>query len=240
MNFLTCHDGFTLKDLYSYNEKHNESNGWNNEDGSDENNSWNCGVEGETSDPEVLKLRERMQRNAFAVLLCSRGAIMFLSGDEFGNSQQGNNNAYCHDDEISWLDWEDYKNNKELFKFVKKMIAFRKKHPVIRGRMPASHCGLPGISPHNQMPWNGVFEGDTREVGILFTGYDEKKRGDDIVFLAMNMHWENRTFVLPEIPGGYTWEMEISTAEENTFTAKGNTLSTIGRSVAILVANKKK
>ena len=240
VNFLTCHDGFTLKDLYSYNEKHNESNGWNNEAGSDENNSWNCGVEGETSDPEVLKLRERMQRNAFAVLLCSRGAIMFLSGDEFGNSQQGNNNAYCHDDEISWLDWEDYKNNKELFKFVKKMIAFRKKHPVIRGRMPASHCGLPGISPHNQMPWNGVFEGDTREVGILFTGYDEKKRGDDIVFLAMNMHWENRTFVLPEIPGGYTWEMEISTAEENTFTAKGNTLSMIGRSVAVLVANKKK
>lgn len=105
VNFLTCHDGFTMYDLYSYNTKHNESNGWNNTDGSDDNRSWNCGVEGETDNEEVLKLRYRMIRNACAVLMCSRGTPMFLAGDEFGNTQYGNNNGYCQDNEISWLDW---------------------------------------------------------------------------------------------------------------------------------------
>lgn len=105
VNFLTCHDGFTLYDLYSYNEKHNENNGWDNTDGANDNRSWNCGAEGETNDPEVLKLRYRMIRNACAVLLCSRGTPMFLAGDEFGNTKYGNNNSYCQDNEISWLDW---------------------------------------------------------------------------------------------------------------------------------------
>ena len=113
MNFLTCHDGFTLYDLYAYNEKHNEANGWNNTDGANDNNSWNCGEEGETEHADILKLRDRMRKNALAVLLCSRGAVMFLAGDEFGNTQYGNNNAYCQDNEISWLDWnrlEQYRN----------------------------------------------------------------------------------------------------------------------------------
>ena len=105
VNFLTCHDGFTLYDLYSYNEKHNQNNGWDNTDGANDNRSWNCGAEGETNDPEVLKLRYRMIRNACAVLLCSRGTPMFLAGDEFGNTKYGNNNSYCQDNEISWLDW---------------------------------------------------------------------------------------------------------------------------------------
>ncbi len=238
VNFITCHDGFTLNDLYSYNTKHNESNGWNNEDGSDDNESWNCGVEGPTKDKEILKLRRRMQKNAFAVLLCSRGAAMFLSGDEFGNSQQGNNNAYCHDDEISWLDWDDYKRNKDLFNFVKKMIAFRKKHPVVRRRLPKSKCGLPGYSAHNRTPWDANFTYETREVGILFTGYDEKKKDDDIVFLCMNMHWDEREFVLPKIPGNYTWVLEIGTSEEITFTKVKSTVNMIGRSVAVLIAKK--
>lgn len=117
VNFLTCHDGFTLYDLYSYNEKHNECNGWNNTDGCNDNRSWNCGAEGDTNDPEVLKLRYRMIRNACAVLMCSRGTPMFLAGDEFGNTQYGNNNSYCQDNEISWLDWSLLAKNQELFSF---------------------------------------------------------------------------------------------------------------------------
>ena len=238
VNFITCHDGFTLNDLYSYNEKHNESNGWNNTDGANDNASWNCGVEGETDDPAVLALRDRMKKNAFAVLLCSRGAVMFLSGDEFGNSQKGNNNAYCHDDEISWLDWRDYKKNKDLFNFVKKMIAFRKKHPVIRDRMPASKCGLPGYSAHIMSPWNSNFTSETRELGVLFTGYYAEKKRDDVVFIAMNMHWESRDFVLPEVPGNYNWEMEIITSDEICFFEDDNMVSMPGRSVAIFSGRK--
>jgi len=238
VNFITCHDGFTLNDLFSYNTKHNESNGWNNTDGTNDNCSWNCGAEGETDDPEILKLRRRMQKNAFTVLLCSRGAAMFLSGDEFSNSQMGNNNAYCHDDEISWLDWDDLDRNKDLFKFVKKMIAFRKQHPVIRGRLPASEIGFPAYSAHNLTPWNETFREDTREVGILFTGYNEKKKADDIVFLCMNMHWETRDFILPKIPGKYEWVMEIETSGETKFSKRSGTVSMIGRSVAVLTAKK--
>ncbi len=238
VNFITCHDGFTLNDLYSYNYKHNESNGWENTDGANDNNSWNCGEEGPTENKEIRKLRRRMQKNAFAVLLCSRGAAMFLSGDEFSNSQDGNNNAYCHDDEISWLDWDDFKKNKDLFNFVKKCIAFRKRHPVIRGRMPASKVGLPAYSAHNLTPWNDRFTDETREVGILFTGYSEKNKTDDIVFLAMNMHWEEREFILPTVPGKHEWELTISTDEEAKLNKMKETISLIGRSVAILVAKR--
>ena len=127
INFLTCHDGFTLYDLYSYNNKHNEANGWDNTDGANDNRSWNCGMEGDTNDPEVLKLRYRMIRNACAILMCSRGTPMFFSGDEFGNTKFGNNNSYCQDNEISWIDWSLLKKNKELFEFFKFMIAYRKK-----------------------------------------------------------------------------------------------------------------
>ena len=126
VNFITCHDGFTLHDLYSYSEKHNEDNGWNNTDGDNNNNSWNCGAEGDTDDENILKLRKRMIKNACAVLLGSRGTPMILAGDEFCNTQFGNNNPYCQDNEISWLDWDLLKNNKEIFNFFKNMIKFRK------------------------------------------------------------------------------------------------------------------
>ena len=160
---------------------------------------------------------------------------MFLSGDEFGNTQYGNNNAYCHDDDISWLDWEDLEKNKDLFQFAKKMIAFRKKHPVVRKRLPKAACGLPGVSVHNQSPWNGDFKNDTRELGILFTGYDEKKKTDDIVFLCINMHWEKKYFILPEIHE-YYWDAEIMTSDEIEFTSENSSVMMDGRSVAIFVA----
>ena len=132
VNFLTCHDGFTLYDLYSYNEKHNEANGWGNTDGADDNNSWNCGVEGDTTDPSVLALRRKMMMNACAVLMCSRGTPMFLAGDEFADTRYGNNNPYCQDNLISWLDWSLLEKNRALYEFFRYMIHFRKAHACIR------------------------------------------------------------------------------------------------------------
>ncbi len=132
VNFITCHDGFTLWDLFSYGEKHNEQNGWDNTDGANDNNSWNCGVEGETDDPRINGLRRRMVRNAFTLLMCSRGIPMFLAGDEFANTQFGNNNAYCQDNIISWLDWSLLEKNKGIFDFFQYMIHFRKEHRILR------------------------------------------------------------------------------------------------------------
>ena len=142
VNFLTCHDGFTLNDLYSYNWKHNEANGWGNTDGSDDNRSWNCGVEGDTDDENVLFLRHKLAKNAFAVLMCSRGTPMFFAGDEFLNTQFGNNNAYCQDNEISWLNWRDREKHKEHYKFCKYMIGFRREHAIIRKALLRSRTGF--------------------------------------------------------------------------------------------------
>ena len=146
INFITCHDGFSLYDLYSYNHKHNEANGWNNTDGSDDNRSWNCGAEGDTKDPLILKLRYRMIKNAFAVLICSRGTPMFLSGDEFCDTRFGNNNPYCQDNLTSWLDWKLLDTHRDIFEFCKYMIHFRRNHPAIRKSIAQSHCGFPPIS----------------------------------------------------------------------------------------------
>ena len=140
VNFMTCHDGFTLYDLYSYNEKHNEKNGWNNTDGDNNGHSWNCGAEGETDDPNVNGLRRRLIKNAFAALLCSRGPAMFFAGDEFCNTQFGNNNAYCQDNIISWLDWSRLEEFKEIHDFVRHMIQFRKEHPILRKMTKPSSC----------------------------------------------------------------------------------------------------
>ena len=177
INFFTCHDGFTLYDLYSYNDKHNENNGWNNTDGANDNRSWNCGAEGNTSDPEVLRLRYRMIRNACALLMCSRGTPMFLAGDEFGNTQYGNNNSYCQDNEISWLDWTYLEKNRDLFEFFKFMIAYRHKHAVIRKKLPNAVCGMEPIHAHDVRAENTNLPDGTRTFAVSFAGYDKKKRG---------------------------------------------------------------
>ncbi len=212
VNFLTCHDGFTLHDLYAYNNKHNEANGWNNTDGANDNNSWNCGAEGETSDTEILTLRRRMQRNAFAVLLCSRGAVMFLAGDEFGNTQFGNNNAYCQDNEISWLNWTYLEKNKDLFQFVSHMIAFRKEHPVLRSQTRPASCGWPDVSMHHGTAWNHSTDPQARQIGVLFAGRNAADTADDVVFLAINAHWESHHQELPSPPSGSCWHLVLHTA----------------------------
>lgn len=211
INFITCHDGFTLHDLYSYNTKHNENNHWNNTDGSNDNRSWNCGFEGETDDPEVLKLRYRMIRNAFAVLMCSRGTPMFLAGDEFGNTQYGNNNSYCQDNEISWLDWSMLEKNRDLFEFFRFMIAYRKKHPVIRKKLPDAVCGMEPLHTHDIHAENLDLPQDTRTFCVCFAGYDPEKGQDDLVYLAINTYWENVTITLPDRRGLGAWYLSVNT-----------------------------
>ncbi len=211
VNFFTCHDGFTLYDLYAYNHKHNEKNGWNNTDGANDNNSWNCGAEGPTEDPEVNSLRMRMMRNAFTLLMCSRGIPMFLAGDEFGNTQFGNNNAYCQDNITSWLDWSLLEKNRELFEFFRTMIAFRKSHRVLRANVSGGACGFPDISFHGVNPWQkGPFSKDDHYIGAAFAGW-EKNEGPELVYVASNAYWEDLDITLPPLPSGLTWVLKVDT-----------------------------
>ncbi len=211
VNFLTCHDGFTLYDLYAYNDKHNEMNGWDNTDGSNDNRSWNCGAEGETDDPEVLKLRYRMIRNACAVLLCSRGTPMFLAGDEFGNTKFGNNNSYCQDNEISWLDWSLLEKNRDLFEFFKFMIAYRKEHLVIRKKLPDAVCGMDSLHTHNINAEDMTIPRDARTFTVSFAGYDKEKGRDDLVCICVNTYWEDVTITLPDLHKRGAWYLSVNT-----------------------------
>lgn len=209
VNFLTCHDGFTLYDLYAYNEKHNEMNGWNNTDGSNDNRSWNCGIEGETDNQDVLNLRYRMIRNAFAVLMCSRGTPMFLAGDEFGNTQYGNNNCYCQDNEYSWLDWNYLNKNRELFEFCKFMIDFRHRHRIIREKLPDAVCGMEPLLAHGVYAEDVNIPRDARTFSISFAGYDREKGRDDMVYVSVNTYWEDVEITLPQIKG--RWYLNVNT-----------------------------
>ncbi len=243
INFLTCHDGFTLYDLYSYNQKHNEANGWGNTDGADDNNSWNCGVEGETDDPAILALRKRLMKNACAVLLCSRGTPMFLSGDEFADTRYGNNNPYCQDNLISWLDWSLLKKNKDLFDFFQYMIRFRKDHPVIRKDLEPSYLGVPAMSTHGLTPDETNFSGDSHVVCVRFAGYDEATQKEDLVYLAVNSGWFPVTLTLPELPEHYKWKVAVNTGDPKCQFFHKNSMPTVEskiflgeRSVIIFVA----
>lgn len=211
VNFLTCHDGFTLYDLYAYNDKHNEANGWGNTDGSDNNRSWNCGAEGETEDPEVLKLRYRMIRNACAVLMCSRGTPMFLAGDEFGNTQNGNNNCYCQDNELSWLDWRLLEKNRELFEFFRFMIDYRHRHVIIRKKLPDAVCGMAPIHAHDVRAEITDLPADTQTFSISFAGYDAARGADDVVYVSINTYWEDVTITLPTLSGAMHWYLSADT-----------------------------
>ena len=245
VNFMTCHDGFTLYDLYSYNEKHNEKNGWNNTDGDNNGHSWNCGAEGETDDPNVNGLRRRLIKNAFAALLCSRGPAMFFAGDEFCNTQFGNNNAYCQDNIISWLDWSRLEEFKEIHDFVRHMIQFRKEHPILRKMTKPSSCQFPEISVHNGTPFNASTDYKTKLIGIMYAGRNEEDTEDDIVFYCMNAYWEPLVTQLPVLPNGKHWHVDTNTNAEyfdgEDFTAKTeflgvNTIRVPARTTIILVA----
>lgn len=244
VNFLTCHDGFTLYDLYAYNEKHNEKNGWNNTDGSDENFSWNCGEEGETDNSEINGLRIRMIKNAFTALLLSRGAVMFPAGDEMCNTQFGNNNPYCQDNITSWLDWERLKKYSEVFDYVKDLIALRKKHRIIRKNTQPISLGFENITCHHGVPWNGTLSENDHVIGIMYSG--KKKDGsDDAVYLAMNTYWESVEVTAPDMLG-YGWQARFYTAVpyekgaelDHLLNRRGNTFTLAPRSALVLVLSQ--
>ena len=242
VNFLTCHDGFPLHDLYVYNIKHNEKNGWDSTDGDNNNLSWNCGIEGETEDEEINKLRRRMVKNACAVLMCSRGIPMFLAGDEFGNTQFGNNNAYCQDNIISWLDWNLLKKNENLYQFFKFMIAFRKEHRIIRIDTPACYLNFPSISVHGPLPAVPIGESD-HYIGVMYAGRDAENRKDDIIYVAINSYWEEQLVELPSLGLEHVWQIAVDTFLEESILQKKITvegkLKIKARSVILLTCRWK-
>jgi isoamylase len=204
INFITAHDGFTLMDLVSYNDKHNEANGEDGRDGADDNNSWNCGAEGLTDDPRIQGLRLRQMKNAMALLLVSQGVPMILSGDETGRSQQGNNNTYCQDNELSWFDWSLVDDNAELLRFVRLMIAFRHAHPVVRS---GAHPLAPDISWHGTSVWGPDWSPESRLIAALRRGTGQNGEAER-VYVAANAHWEPQELELP----GDGWRVFADTA----------------------------
>ena len=218
INFITAHDGFTLKDLVSYNGKHNEANGENNSDGGNDNYSWNCGWEGESTDPAVNKLRLKQMKNAVTLLLVSQGTPMILAGDEMANTQWGNNNAYCQDNEISWIDWSLLEKNRELFNFFKRMIAFRRGHAVLRSRTHFRNkdymgSGFADITWHGTKAWYADWSEQNNTLAFMLCGRHAKEGhvDDNSVYVAMNMHWEMRGFELPQLPDYMQWHVFVNT-----------------------------
>ncbi|MCX5697786.1 MAG: glycogen debranching protein GlgX [Candidatus Omnitrophica bacterium] len=206
INFITCHDGFTLMDMVSYNGKHNEANAENNNDGSDGNESWNSGWEGESSDANVNRLRIKQIKNAVTILMLSQGTPMILSGDEMGKSQAGNNNAYCQDNEISWLDWRLLEKNAEFFNYFKKMIALRRKHAALRNSAYLRGAGGSfELSWHGQKCWYADWSAESRSLAFMLSG-----KGI-YIYAAMNTHWEMRGFELPKLPAGASWHVFANT-----------------------------
>ena len=214
-NYITNQNGFTLYDLVSYDGKHNEANGENNQDGPEYNYSWNCGVEGVTRKKAVLELRQQQIKNAFFLLLFAQGTPCILAGDEFENTQKGNNNVYCQDNPVGWLDWSKLEKKKELHDFVKKLIEIRKAYPVfwpeeeMRGIDQAS-CGVPDVSYHGESAWRVPSEVSSRQLGVYYSG---AAVGGDDCFVAYNMHWQEHPFALPALSSGKKWYKIASTSE---------------------------
>ena len=218
INFITAHDGFTLMDLVSYNQKHNQANGENNNDGDNSNESWNCGWEGETDDPEINALRRRQIKNAIAMLMVSQGVPMILMGDELGRTKQGNNNTYCHDNQLNWLDWQLFDTNLDLFRFFKHCIAFRRAHPVLRNRQHFQNkdyvgSGYADITWHGTQAWQADWSSDSRTLAFMLCGKHARQGTytDNYIYVAMNVHWQANWFELPSLATGMNWHVFANT-----------------------------
>ena len=259
VNYIASQDGFTLSDMVSYNYRHNEENGQDNQDGSSYNYSWNCGVEGPTRKAAVRRMREKQMRNAILLLMLSQGVPMLYAGDEFGNSQNGNNNAWCQDSPVGWLDWKSIKKNQALFDFVKDAIRFRKEYPILH--MPSGltgtdsrALGFPDVSLHGERAWYVNYENTSRMFGIMYNAAygrktsareaDEGEKKSDYIYIAYNFHWEERSFALPDLPEPYVWTKAADTAEgfyARTGTDGGAVRKQIGvgpRSIVILTGKE--
>ncbi len=215
INFITCHDGFTLADLVSFDQKHNEANGEFNRDGGDDNHSWNCGAEGWTDKPEIVELRKKQAMNAMGLLMTSRGTPMLLMGDEFGRSQHGNNNAYCIDSPVSWVDWNLLKSNENLFNFAQALIAFRHQHPCLRINR-FDHGGsdiFPSCSFHGTTPWNVDWNSESRQLGWMMSSQTGDGQSDTVYVAANSAHYST-WFELPQFPEVYEWDLCFNTGNQ--------------------------
>ena len=214
INYMTDHAGFTLMDLVSYDKKHNEANGEDGRDGTDYNYSWNCGAEGITRKRSIQAFRLRQIKNAFAMMLLSQGTPMLLAGDEFGNSQMGNNNPYCHDSELTWTDWGKEKSCRELTAFVRDLIRFRKEHGILHmpGELAGADtraCGYPDVSFHGERAWYCGYESSNRHIGMMYCGQYAKQ--EEFVYTAFNLYWDTNKLALPTLPQGLEWQIVLAT-----------------------------
>jgi glycogen operon protein len=231
INFVTCHDGFTLADLVAYNEKHNEANGESSRDGSDTNWSWNCGVEGPTGEKAIQELRSRQMRNFLALLLVSHGVPMLLAGDEFGRTQRGNNNAYCQDNDISWVDWAFAEQNADMLDWTRRLIRFRHQHAVLRRQ------GFAGTDI--RIEWHGIRQGQpdwshgSRSLAMYITGAGAEGRAERVYVIA-SAYWGDLTF---ELPPDLRWRIAFDSARPGVKNETcGNEVAVHSRSVVILDA----
>lgn len=243
-NYIATHTGFTLWDLVCYESKHNEENGENNSDGPDYNYSWNCGAEGPSRKKTVVELRKKQIRNAFQLLLTAQGTPCILAGDEFFNSQKGNNNVYCQDNETGWVNWSRLKSDDSLFRYVKDLIAFRKKHACLHRKeelngLDRTACGMPDVSYHGESAWQVKSEVSSRQLGVLYSGV---MPGDEACFAAYNMHWIPHTFAIPSPGKGKKWYMAADTLrgilDEPGLLKEQRTLELDERSIALLVSRE--
>lgn len=213
INFITCHDGFTLNDLVSYNEKHNEENGENNNDGERHNRSWNCGEEGESRNAKVLKLRKKQIKNFISILFLSQGIPMLLSGDEIRRTKRGNNNTYCQDNKLSWLDWNLIRKHKDILKFTQKIIDFRKAHPILHQSKFATKEGCKGLSWHGTKIGSPDWSDHSHSIAFLYDGRVLTPIDDDI-YVAVNAFWSPLKFEIPPSPSKRKWKLIIDTAKD--------------------------
>jgi glycogen operon protein len=253
INFVTCHDGFTLWDLVSYNHKHNEANGENNRDGMNDNNSWNCGAEGPTDNPEIVGLRRRQAKNLVATLLLSQGVPMLMAGDEFLRTQGGNNNAWCQDNEIGWVNWDRATRNSDFLRFVREFIQLRKRHAAFRRRN-----FFHGRGPHGQMApdilWHGTepnlpdFSAHSHSLAFSLDGSLTSREPDRDFYVAMNAWRETLSFRVPRSPSGWPWRrivdtalaspLDIVTAEEGPFVDAWSAYPVAPHSLIVLVTDQ--
>ena len=238
INYIAKWDGMRLMDMVSYDRKHNEANGEDNQDGTDYNCSWNCGVEGKSRRKYISDLRLRQMKNALSIVFLSQGTPLLYSGDEFGNTQEGNNNPYCQDNATSWIKWNQTENGSELLEYTKMLISLRKAHPILHSPMPLKgmdylSCGYPDISYHGREAWKPDTSPASRSIGVMYSGYygeTDGQRDDALFFIGINLHWNEYCFGLPQLPKGKEWTLYASTdsketAYENTKASEGAALA---------------
>lgn len=245
VNYMASYEGFSLADMVAYERKHNEDNGEENRDGNSYNASWNCGIEGKTRKKNVLKLRRQQMRNAILLLFTAQGTPMLAAGDEFGHSREGNNNAYCQDNAVNWLNWRQTETNRDFLEFVKAVIRLRKSHPILHKpdeltQMDFIACGYPDLSYHDKEAWRLSVDRISREAGVMYCGNYAKidrVKDDDFFYIAYNMHWEEKELALPSLPAGMHWEKVVDSMDASVV-SDGQTfeksIAVKGRSIQIL------